>query len=48
MAVTNSKDKTGQLLVDDENIINRWKEYIEELYVGEKLEEITIDEEKMK
>ncbi|CAI6364154.1 unnamed protein product [Macrosiphum euphorbiae] len=38
----------GQLLFDDEDIINRWKEYIEEPYEGEKQEEITIDEKKTK
>jgi len=46
--VTNIRDKMGQLLVDDEEIIKRWKEYIEELYDGEKLEEITTNEEKIK
>ncbi|VVC33883.1 Hypothetical protein CINCED_3A000978 [Cinara cedri] len=45
---TNIRDKNGKLLVDDENIIKRWKEYIEELYEGEKLEEITTDEEETK
>lgn len=45
--VTNIRDKMGQLLVDDEDIIKRWKEYIEELYEGEKLEEITTNEEKI-
>lgn len=43
-----SKIKNGQLVVDDENIIKRWKEYIEELYEGEKLEEITTNEEETK
>jgi len=28
---TNIRDKNGQLLDDDENIIKRWKDYIEEL-----------------
>ena len=46
--VTNIRDKMGQLLVEDEDIIKRWKEYIEELYDGEKLEEITTNEEKIK
>jgi len=45
---TNIRDKNGQLLVDDENIIKRWKEYIEELYEGEKLEKITTDGEETK
>jgi len=45
---TNIRDKDGQLLTDDENIIKRWKEYIEELYEGEKLEEITTYEEETK
>ncbi|KAL4152963.1 hypothetical protein QTP88_000796 [Uroleucon formosanum] len=46
--VTNIRDKIGQLLVDDEDIIKRWKEYIEELYEGEILEEITTNEKKSK
>jgi len=44
----NIRDKNGQLLVDDENIIKLWKEYIQELYEGEKLEEITTNEEETK
>jgi len=46
--VTYIRDKMGQLLVDDEDIIKRWREYIEELYEGEKLEKITTNEEKTK
>lgn len=45
---TNIRDKNGQLLVDNENMVKRWSEYLEELYDGKQLQELTVNKEGMK
>lgn len=38
----NIKSRNSKLLIDDIQITNRWIEYLEELYDGEKLEDLEI------
>ncbi|XP_050431417.1 uncharacterized protein LOC126839986 [Adelges cooleyi] len=36
----NIKDKNGKLLLDTREVVNRWREYLEELYQGNELQDI--------
>ncbi|XP_023213215.1 uncharacterized protein LOC111616005 [Centruroides sculpturatus] len=40
-------DKQGNILIEKKQIAQRWKEYIEKLYKGDKLDESLIEEEKL-